>query len=344
MKKSLIILLHFGYWSVYLLLLTVIFAILTIQMRKTSISLTNFFPLVSLCIFPNLISFYISYFFLFPRFLQRRKTKTLLISGFVVALLTTVLTLVFSISFFGVNQPVFSDSKEFLPMFASFFFVAILHSGIALIIRGFITWFEEAKLKEELIRKNYETEISLIKSQINPHFLFNTINNIDVLITKDSKKASVYLNKLSDILRYMVYEAKNEKILLTKELEYIEKYLKLQEIRTANPNYVSFEIVGEPNIKQIAPMIFFPFIENAFKHTENNKNQNSISIKIFIEKTSINFECKNTYQNRTMQKQEYGGFGNELIQKRLQLLYSENHTLEINDSDGIYEVKLLLKI
>src|ERR1044071_687955 len=115
-------------------------------------------------------------------------------------------------------------------------------------------------------------ELALIKSQINPHFLFNTINNIDVLIAKDSAKASEYLNKLSGILRYMIYETRNEKISLAGELDYIEKYLELQKIRTANPDYVNFQISGEANNLKIAPMILFPFIENAFKHTENKKN------------------------------------------------------------------------
>src|SRR6185503_21279079 len=135
---------------------------------------------------------------------------------------------------------VFVDAREFFTLMASFFVIAAIHGTIALVIRGFITWYTEIKLKEELAQRNFEMELALIKSQINPHFLFNTINNIDVLITKQPELASLYLNKLSDILRYMIYETKTEKISLATELDYIEKYLELQKIRTTNPNYVNF--------------------------------------------------------------------------------------------------------
>src|SRR6185369_10818343 len=100
---------------------------------------------------------------------------------------------------------------------------------------------------------------------------------------RDAARASEYLNKLSDILRYMVYETKTEKIQLARELTYIEKYLELQKIRTTNPDYVNYSVTGEEGNLMIAPMIFFPFIENAFKHTENKKSSNSINIKISIE-------------------------------------------------------------
>ena len=163
--------------------------------------------------------------------------------------------------------------------------IAGIHGVMALVIRGFITWYDEIKLKEGLAKEKHDMELALIKSQINPHFLFNTINNIDFLITKDSTKASEYLNKLSDILRYMVYETKTEKIPLTTELNYIEKYLELQRIRTSNADYVSFEVIGNANNLMIAPMILFPFIENAFKHTESNKKLYSIDLKI---------ECKSS--------------------------------------------------
>ena len=116
----------------------------------------------------------------------------------------------------------------------------------------------------------------------------------------------------------------------------------MQKIRTTNPNYVNFEVLGEPNNFQIAPMIFFPFIENAFKHAENDKKFNSINLNITIKDARLIFDCKNTYQNRANQKQEFGGLGNELIGKRLVLLYPNRHTLEISDYDGVYKVKLTI--
>jgi sensor histidine kinase YesM len=339
-----VIFIHFGYWLIYLLLLSVIFTIAGTQIRKaaTLANLLALFPLMVLCVVPNLVSFYSFYFILFPRFLFRRKIVSLIIFGALFCLLSAFSGALVSLVFFGFEQAIFRDAREFSTLAASLFLIAAIHGGIALVIRGFVSWYAEIKLREELARKNFETELALIKSQINPHFLFNTINNIDVLITKDAKKASEYLNKLSVILRYMVYETKNEKIPLATELDYLEKYLELQKIRTTNPDYVNFQIAGAANDFQIAPMILFPFVENAFKHTENKKNSHTIRIKVSLEKDKLVFECENSYQAGAGVKQDFGGLGNALVKKRLMLTYPEKHALEIVDEGGIYKVKLTL--
>jgi two-component system, LytTR family, sensor kinase len=346
MKKSFIILLHCAYWLMYLLLLAVIFAAVALQFKKSPspVGISLLSPLMLLYILPNLISFYAFYFLLFPRFLRRKKFAALIIFGVCACLLAALSGSLFSIIPFGLNQPIFNDAGEFLSLTIPLFLIAAVHGIIALLIRGFITWFDEIKLKEELADKNHEMELALIKSQLNPHFLFNTINNIDVLITKDATRASKYLNKLSGILRYLLYEAKTGQIALAEELGYIEKYLELQRIRTTNQNYVNFKVTGEPHNLKIAPMIFFPFIENAFKHTENNKNANEINIEISIETDRVKFVCKNTYQNNSSVKNEFGGLGNELIGRRLMLLYPNKHSLETGDYDGIYKVKLSLDL
>jgi two-component system, LytTR family, sensor kinase len=342
MKRTFVVFLHGGYWLVYLLLLAVIFAIAETQVRKTPPDLASLLPLIILCVAPNLISFYTFYFLLFPGFLARRKIFALVIFGASICLVSAFSGAFLSLAFFGFEQAIFSDAREFSTLTASLFVIAAIHGTIALVIRGFITWYDEIKLKEELAQKSFEMELALIKSQINPHFLFNTINNIDVLIMKNPKLASEYLNKLSDILRYMVYETKNEKISLAGELDYVEKYLALQKIRTTNPDYVNFQVTGEANNFQIAPMILFPFIENAFKHTENKKKSNSIRIKVSIEKDKLVFECENSYQTNPGRESDFGGLGNELIKKRLELTYPEKHALEIADGEGIYKVKLTL--
>lgn len=344
MKKAVVLFLHFGYWFLYLLLLAIMLGVASIQIGKTqSSSILSYFYLYLLLILPNIFSFYSFYFYLFSRFLAQRKILNLILFGIFVCLLSAIFGCLISIFIYEISQPVFSNPQELFILNLSLFLIAAIHGGIALVIRGFVNWFDEIKLKEELAAKHYEMELSLIKSQLNPHFLFNTINNIDVLISKDSEKASDYLNKLSSILRYMLYETKTERIPLSEELKYIEKYLELQKIRTSNPNYINLKIEGESNNIQIAPMIFFPFIENAFKHTENDKKTNSININISIEENSVNFECKNTYQKNSQNKQDYRGLGNELVRKRLNLLYPKKHMLEINENDRNYQIKLVLK-
>lgn len=337
MRKSFVILLNLGYWLLYLLLLAVVFAAVTVQTKKT-LDFFSVFPIVILYLAPNLITFYVSYFLLFPKFLFRKKIFALIISGIVTCVISALSGSLISVIFYGFDQPIFQDLREFFGFTFSLTLIAAVHAGIALVIKGFIQWFDEIKLKEELTAKNFEIESALLKSQINPHFLFNTLNNIDFLIAKDAEKASEYLNKLSDILRYMVYDAKDEKIALSKELAYIEKYVELQKIRTNNPDYVNLKITGKAENLTIAPMIFFPFIENAFKHTENNKRTNKIEIKILIEGKKIVFECENTFQ-KSDENPDNGGLGNQLIERRLMLIYPAKHLLEITNNEGIYKVK-----
>jgi len=341
MKKPLVIFLHFGYWLLYVLLLAVIFAIANLQVRKGA-DWQTIFPLVALSVVPNLPAFYGFYALLFDRFLAKKKYVALAFTGVLICLASATFGMLISSFIFGFRQPIFTDAREFLSLFSLFFLVAAIHGAVALVIKGFVRWFDEIRLKEELARQNFETEIALVKSQINPHFLFNTINNIDVLISQDKEKASAYLNKLSDILRYMVYETRHEKIALSTELDYIEKYLELQKIRTTNPDYINFETSGDAKNLQIAPMILFPFIENAFKHTENRKNANRIKITTSIETDKIVFTCENSYQKTSSEKQDFGGLGNDLIKKRLELIYPEKHALEIQDSGENYAVKLTL--
>ncbi len=134
-------------------------------------------------------------------------------------------------------------------------FGALLNGIIGLVMKGFITSYGDIRVKEELNRKNFEVELALVKSQLSPHFLFNTINNIDVLIGIDAARASAYLNKLSDIMRFMLYETKTELIPLEEELAYIEKYIDLQKIRTANPDYIRFRVQGRAPGLLVPPML-----------------------------------------------------------------------------------------
>jgi hypothetical protein len=342
-KRTVVVLIHCGYWLIYLLLFSVIIAAVGAQARRPLPSpLLPPFSLVVLCVSPNLVSFYSFYFLLAPRLLARKNIFTLLLSGVPVCLLSAAFGALLSPAFFGFGQPIFSDAREFLTLTASLSAVCAVQGGVALVLRGFVAWYDEITLREELTRRNFETELALIKSQINPHFLFNTINNIDVLIARDPKRASEYLNQLSDILRYMVYETKAETIPLAAELGYIEKYVGLQKIRTANPGYVRFEVAGDPGTTRVAPMLFFPFIENAFKHTEGGKGSHSIRIKVSVERDRLLFECENSHRAAPGGGQDFGGLGNELVKRRLALSYPGRHALEVADDGATYRVKLTL--
>lgn len=350
MRKMVVVALHLGYWLLYLFLLFIIILCLQIGTKmKTMPFFTNFGFTVFFAAFmllPALLGFYIFYSLLFDKFLIRRNILLLFITGFLAAIgisffSATVISVLHS---YEIGPGVFSENYvAIVTILIVIGIIAILNGGMGLLTRGFIRWYTELKWKEELTRKNFEMELALIKSQINPHFLFNTLNNIDVLITKNAGQASLYLNKLSGIMRFMLYETKTERILLGRELINIEQYIDLQKIRTANPNYVNFRIVGETDKVEISPMILLPFIENAFKHADNKKNENVIRIKIEATDKELIFDCENRYSDTEL-KQEHGGLGNELIRKRLELLYPGKHTLAINKTPDIYSVQLVMNI
>lgn len=141
-------------------------------------------------------------------------------------------------------------------------------------------------------------------------------------------------------MRFMLYETKSDLISLAREIEYIEKYIELQRIRTANQNYIQLEIIGKLENCRIAPMLFIPFIENAVKHTTNKKIPEAIKIKIELKGDHIDFYCVNKYESHGNPEEKDGGLGNDLIQRRLDLLYKSNYRLKVEKQKNQYSVKL----
>jgi two-component system LytT family sensor kinase len=348
MKKSVIVLLHLGYWIIFLLLITfIVWAFCLPQINKGSpIQIGNIiFRFILFSGIPGILTFYSFYTFIFKRYFITKKVLKLIIIGIITSIIYgsigTIIIAIMSLRYNDGNG--FTDWYYFAIGFTIIISISSLLNGIiGLVMRGFISSYNDITLKEDLNRKNYEMELALVKNQINPHFLFNTINNIDVLIQKDPVKASDYLNKLSDIMRFMLYETKADKIALSTELTYIEKYIELQKIRSSNPSYVNYSIEGCSNDLMIEPMLFIPFIENAFKHTENKNLENAINIKITINKEMIIFECENKFTINSQNKSEHNGLGNGLIEKRLLLLYPNKHQLNITKENNTYKVKLTL--
>lgn len=351
MKKSFIVLLHIGFWACYFILIAIMLAVYYRSSSSINLEfkmLNAFKSLFLFAVIPSILSFYPYYFLLFPKYLQQKKYFPSIIVGISISAIAAIIAYV--LHRYLIESGYVADMDHggkngrstAVRTIMVMTFIGAICGMVALVIKGFITWFNEIKLKEALKEKTYEMEMALIKSQLDPHLLFNTINNIDALILKDPVIASEYLNKLSDIMRFMLYETKPDQILLSKEIEYIEKYIELQKIRTANKDYVHFTITGNIGSKKIAPMVFIPFIENAFKHTNNKKLENAISIDICVKAQKIEFRCENKFDSKPSARQPDSGLGNELIQKRLKLIYPEKHTLEVNKTDDLYSVHLTI--
>lgn len=342
MKKSFRILLHTSFWLGYLIFIAIImFAASQGQdLDFVGDRAYYFWFIFGVAILPPVFSFYTHYYYLFPKYLQQRKILLSILVGLAICIVGTTLGL---LSINLANAEAAECIKWGLPYAAGFtLLIAVIFGVIALVLKGFLTWYEELKLKEELMEKNHQMELALVKSQLDPHFLFNTINNIDVLITKNPEEASNYLNKLSDIMRFMLYETKASEVPLTQELAYIEKYIQLQKIRSANENYVQYTVSGCSENKKVAPMLFIPFIENAFKHSSNKKLDHAVDVDINIDEHAIIFKCQNRFEPLKESINGYNGLGNELIKRRLNLLYPAKHALNVVRQNDHYSVELTI--
>ncbi len=341
MKKSIVLALQSGYWLCYLFFIFLLYVASAFGSDNAP-DLERILKIVtSLLIIPGIFSFYVSYLLLFPRYLQRKNIWGLVGSLTGTATAAALIGAVTASALLGGKALLNDGLNSFAQLSIVMAGVALLNSMVALIIRGFISWFSDLKLREQLTKKTHETELQLVKAQLDPHFLFNTINNIDVLIERDAATASAYLNRLSDILRFMLFEAKTDFIPLDKEMEYVKKYIALQKIRTENKEYVSLEIEGSPEKWQIAPMTMIPFVENAFKHAVNKKQGKAISITINASHDQLTFACENAF-NPGSKAQNKGGLGNDLIHQRLELLYPQSHKLTTSSNSGRYSVQLVI--
>lgn len=348
MKRPFILLLHGGFWACYFLLGTIILAMYYRSHHDIDRLINAIYTVLTFAFVPSVICFYSFYYYLFPRYLQKRKIVLSVIVGLLISLLAGVVAYILIRYFIETGRIIDMDQggkngRSTAPrVILVMSVIGLMSGGVGLVIKGFITWYNEIKLRELLSEKNHEMEMMLIKKQFDPHLLFNTINNIDSLILRDPVLASDYLNKLSDIIRFVLYETRSDKILLSKEIEYLEKYIALQKIRTANETYVHFSVTGHIGDKLVAPMIFIPFIENAFKHTTNKKMENAIKINVGINEKSISLICENKYDPKSVAR-TYGGLGNELIRKRLNLIYPDKHSLEVDCDKELYRVNLVIQ-
>lgn len=219
-----------------------------------------------------------------------------------------------------------------------------LWTSIGSFFRFFIDWFKKKNDVLVLEKENISSNLALLKNQINPHFLFNTLHNIDALIYDNQDKASKSLIKLSDIMRYMLKDTKTDFVELQSEIVYLENYFSLESLRIKNENFFNYTISGSCNGYKIAPMILIPFIENAFKHSVDSIIENGIIVKITIENSKLTFNCENQYDKSETDKDKTHGIGLETVKKRLDLIYKNKHKLMINSEGSVFKVNLELEL
>lgn len=293
------------------------------------------------------IAVYFTAYFLVPRFLIRKKYllffATVLGSAFFIICLERLVQ--FKILFPKIYPDGLDDPFFFLPemwyTFITLYSFVFLFSGVRL----YRTWLEDQKRQVELEKHGLDSELALLRSQINPHFLFNTLNNIDTLVFKDQQKASDAIVKLSEIMRYMLYEANTNQVPLEKELQYLESMVDLIRLRLKDPGFIVFEVKGEVSGKMIPPMLLVPFVENAYKHGKKSGESPGIRIKLDIEESHYRFSVYNRIDpEQKQEKDATGGIGLNNVQRRLELLYGEAASLKMEQQNGAFTVALILPV
>ncbi len=225
------------------------------------------------------------------------------------------------------------------------FLIHFLILSIAYVLATFVETFLFAQKKEEEnIRnknENLQTELKLLKSQINPHFLFNSLNNIYALSVTNSDKTQQGISTLSNMLRYVLYECEQAYVPLGKEVDYIKDYLAMYVLKSSKTYPIQTEFDIKNDAVQVAPMLFIPFVENALKHGNLEKISDAfLKISIISDDKNIDFEIENSIPTESMQKDKIGGIGLENVKKRLEILYPKKHTLKIQKELTTFKVQL----
>jgi two-component system, LytTR family, sensor kinase len=287
------------------------------------------------------LPFYITSYYLFPRFLYTRKYGM-----FVLLFLLTVLLSSLNLSvilYFMLSPYVKEIAGNPTNVFQIALMSILLMVGALCAVKLVIDKIRTDKNVQQLNRQRLETELQYLKAQVNPHFLFNAINSVYFLIKKNPDQAAETLIKLSDLLRFQLYDCSGEKIPIEKELEYLMNFVALEQVRKGDKVKVSFDIADGTTGFSIAPFLLIPFMENAFKHVSSfSDRDNIIEIEFFCENNQFKAVFRNTTDN--LIRHEVGGIGLKNVKRRLELLYPGKHELIIRDREGYFQVDFALTL
>jgi two-component system, LytTR family, sensor kinase len=334
---------HIIFWLAYWLSFAIFYGSATGQYKETFIELLISLPVKALFTYTIL-------YYLMPKFLLTRK------NGLFFGLL------IISCIFFGLLQrAVYSiqvvqdlcldnSSLAFTPVTVVKSLISMyIVAALAIMIKLIKHIYKSEKAQQELAQQKLEAELKFLKSQIHPHFLFNTLNNLYALTLKNSPKAPEVVLKLSDLLDYMLYECNSNSIPIEKEIDLIDNYLSLEKLRYGERLDASFNYSVEDMTQDIAPMLILPFVENSFKHGVSlNTEVNYIAIDLTVKHGIMVLKVENSKPNgvppKTKKNPLHEGIGLNNVNRRLNLLYKEEFELQIFDEEDSFLIVLKLEL
>jgi LytS/YehU family sensor histidine kinase len=285
------------------------------------------------------LAVYTNFYLLIPFFLKK-KNYIFYIFWLIITLAASSL-LIITLSF------IFQEQAFSKHLFSTHFFTSSVYVGITSLAKFLTDWLELQDISlryHKVEREKLEAELNTLKAQINPHFLFNSLNNIYSLALVNSKKTPEMILKLSDLMRYVLYESRENFIPLKKEIGFIKNFIELQRIRLSEKTDIGFECTGDANDRLIIPLIFEPFVDNAFKHGPKSLHEKAyIHISIRIEGNWLYFLAENNFGDDMHNDGIANGIGLKNVQKRLSHLYEKGqYHLDISRKENIFKVELRL--
>jgi LytS/YehU family sensor histidine kinase len=289
---------------------------------------------------PILLIVYLNLRILFPNFLEKGRYFLYGISvlaliafgaGFYTILFDSWIDYIFSGYYFIAYYGFFDISLYFV--------IYIFVTSLLRLARG---WFH----LQEIEKEKTLAELKALKSQVNPHFLFNSLNSIYSLARKNAPQVPEKIIQLSDLMRHVIYNSDVEFILLSKEIEMVRNYIELQNLRTSEHEKINLEVVGDIEEKKVAPLIFLPFVENSFKYGLKSGAENAfVNIELEVSGNKLSFEIENS-KGKSLETEHFEnkGIGIENVKKRLDLIYPGAYSLNISDDGKTYKILLQIQI
>ncbi|RYG53827.1 MAG: sensor histidine kinase [Chitinophagaceae bacterium] len=325
--KRLFVLIHIGLWILFSLL-----AVLQLSQGNPH------WPTLTVAVILTSLYVFYSHFALLTRYLGKRR-KVAYFIRLTVILLTGPLLYMFV-------HPRKLDSFDLL---SEYYFISLFSIVIPFIFLSWLARVTENLVintvkKEQLEKQAVESELYYLKSQINPHFLFNTLNNIHTLVYKQAPTAPDAVMHLASLMRYMIYESNASTVPLRRELEYLQDYVSLQQLRYKQSPVVDLTIEGETEACHIAPLLFIHLLENAYKHSPTRLNPGEVKVRVAVVGDTLTFSVQNPIGKKSVHTlDEPGGIGLPNVRKRLALLYPGQHTLDIQSAGETFAVVLKIQ-
>jgi two-component system, LytTR family, sensor histidine kinase AlgZ len=342
LHRNRVTLVHVSFWLVYLSFF--FYQISNFRHgRETDWGKASIFGIVQLT-FTMAIA-YLNYFYLLPRFLNHKKIWKYLFEFFVpfIILITGRVHLQrFLIDGYTHQRQHFYSTFYIVEVCVITLFITIFIG----MLRFAADWFELAEKQREMENQRLTAELNFLKAQINPHFLFNTLNNLYYLAYTQSANTTEVISKLSQMMRYMIYDTNHQHVPLSKEIEYMQNYISLERLRLNDQIPITLEVEGNPEGVLITPLIFITFLENAFKHGVSNNFPGAwVNVRMRLKGRECIYEVENSkIPSSKPESEEKSGIGLQNVKRRLALSYPDRYTLDIQSRPDRYTVKLKITL